>query len=138
MERAESDGFEQFVNAVFYFGVGLPQLVDFQNFRQHSADSNSWIKRAVRVLKYNLHLPAHDAQAMIGHSGHLLAFEFDGACRRFDKAQNGASGCGFATTRLADEAKRFALFYRKRHVINRLDVTDCLRKDALPNRKKFL
>src|SRR3954471_11075698 len=99
VERAQSDRFEQFVDAILYLVFGLAQSVDFDDLSEHAAHRNTRIERTIWILEDDLHLAAHLAEALAGHLGNFFALEFYGAGGRLDQTEDGAPGRRFATAR---------------------------------------
>src|SRR5262249_8644572 len=81
--------------------------------------------RGERVLKDDLHPLARGPQSWRRQGDEILALEVDAAGRRLNESQDQPSGCGFATTGLADQTEHLAAVDPEAAAVHGVD-------DALP------
>jgi hypothetical protein len=96
----------------------IPQAMDDERLFDDLPSAHARVQRRVRILKHDLHVPAGLAHPLTRQREHVVTAKPDGAARRFNKAQDAASGCRLPAPGLSDETERFPLIDAEAHVVD--------------------
>ena len=105
----ETDLIEQFHHPLSLL-LPLGDVVDLQPLADDLAHPHARIERGIRVLKDDLHLPAHVAELALGERQDIFPLEVDLAGRRLDQPQDGPAQGGFPASRLSHQPESLPLF----------------------------
>ena len=75
------------------------------------------IQRAIRILKYDLHVPPQDPEAGTRRREDVLTAKQDLASGGIEQAQHAAAGGGLAAAGLSDEPEGLPLLDLKTHIV---------------------
>ena len=106
----EAHQFEEFGDSFRSVGSGHFWEMDFQGFCKNSADSQSWIQRVVRILKYHLNLFAIGSKFRSAKRSDGFALVGDRAVGGVDQTDDNSPQGGFAGAAFPDKAKSGSLF----------------------------
>src|SRR5918996_5059263 len=90
-----------------------------QRLLDNPADAPSRVQRAARILKHDLHLPAHGTQRRTRQLGQIMTAKPHFARRRPNELQDGAPETRFATTAFTDQTERLAGIKLERNLVDR-------------------
>ena len=82
------------------------------------ADTHAWIECGIRVLKHQLHDPAHTPKRLALHVQHIVLPDADLAFRCVGQPRNQPGNRAFAASGFTDETKHFPLADRQGNIVD--------------------
>ncbi len=116
----EADGGEHFGDELLAF-FRILDACDHQRLGDDIADPPPWVQGGNRILKDQLHAPAHPPQGIALHRREVLAVEHDSPRDGPAQLKHRAAQRGLAAAGLADQAERLAARDLQADVGHRMD-----------------
>src|SRR4051812_17348233 len=109
-----------------------------EGLSHNRADCHTRVKRRIRVLKNDLHIPPFFPQTGSIQLQQVNTVELDLASFGFDKPQNRPTGRGLPAATLTNKPKCFALTDIETNVIDGLDIIGNSGEKTFSDREVFL
>src|SRR5258708_24761899 len=119
---SQADFLKQLANTSVRRGA-FRDVMDGESFANDRPDAHARVERRKGVLKDDLHATSQLAHARAVEREDVVAIERDGARRRLDETQNGATGRGLAASGFADEGERLRCPDVEGNTVDRAYVT---------------
>src|SRR5713226_9834036 len=137
-ERIQTSPGEHLCHALLARAVISRQPMNLDRFGDDLSDGHARVKRAVGVLKDNLHLPSQRTKLGICHSRQVLSLEQNFTFSGSIQLENTTARCRLAAARVAKQTQGFARANEKTHIVDRLDPShDALREETAEDREIF-